>query len=78
MKGSDVFKPNEFPNSYQLGPVHFSFKDCWVVFFIFILILNEYSVTCFKQTVETLISCHFLQCLIWVYTVLTFVPQKVH
>ena len=45
----------------SIGTVHFHFKGCLVVVFIYIQILLELS--------ETLIRCCILQCLVWVSTV---------
>ena len=61
------FKPNGIFHSYQMGPVHFHFKSCWVVIFSFIQISIEHSVS--KQAVETLFRCHLLWHLSWVCTV---------
>ena len=55
----------EFP-LLSIGQVHFRFKGCWVVFFIFIQILKR--ALC-KKTVEALIRRGILWHLIWVCTV---------
>ena len=43
----------EFPTLF-IGPVHFHFKGCFMVYYNFILILNR---TFREQTVEILIRC---------------------
>ena len=50
-----------------------SFKGCWIVFFIFIQMLKESSVS---KTVKTLIRRSILLCLVWVCTVCTSLTKR--
>ena len=56
----------EFP-ILPIGTVHFRFKGCWVVFFIFIQILTEQSVSEQlrpEQTAHPVVSDLGLHCLV--------------